>query len=1292
MNWSIPSGDLITGATMLLKLEHRLLPAIESAFLTGDGAVLGLRGAAPVPIRPIASLESRRSYLVRLEALLAYLRFCGLGLSFQDLDALGSHPSDPRRPALARPPVPLWRSVPAAEALTFAASRLSGHTPAESRALSERRQGEPGQPALDGLAKDVIELSGRESVSFSGCSLFFHWQPRGGWPEPVLRDCAGLVYPAEFEAEPGPASDLPLAGIGRGGGFSIRGKVRRGFGDSDFVELRPAAGLSGRTVFETLQEAGHVAGRLSALLEDPGVRSSGNPGRSLSLVAFDMEGWDSASLDFWKRCEGLHPWVARYEVRAQSTLPWTPVRLIRPRLGAGEVSSLVWFPFESSAEAQKAWSELSEKAAGEAGRFVSAFESLSWTGRRARGVTATPCVRRNPVLKAAAVLDDEFTLSELAVVAGREAEALAGSVAESVEEGTLEEVPGGHLRLSSSIPRESLQKAMGGTERQGILGRVQSSGLVADKKLRIAMRLDPAALPAARDRFRALFDAEDWRGAFALLGAAPESDPVLGSAWRALVLSDRFGDGERATRAAACFEGTLDENASPHVEGAGKLLARYRHVEKALSIASLVPASRRRLFEMRVLLEANRNLEALALVSKSRGKSLDSTHPREVQDHDVEWLLAAAEALSRCGEYAEARSILDTLTASGGLENSGENSLDFAFTSGYLYSDLGEHSRAEGCFRLAKASATTDRIRAMAALDIGGSLMHLGRFEEARQQLEESMALFVSLRDSGGYISALANRGDLFFREGCVAEARRDLERVLDFDGVPGREYQWLFSVPTMMAILLTELELEASAGLFQRAASAGRQQPGHPAWREILIVQARGSLLRREPHATRQHVLEAAKLTDNRMQNETSRIRLWLSSLIDAAPAVAGAPAFKSGQVPSLEESGITLVRGSRKKDLERAERLWEWAVRFPAAFELARAGVFFEEGARAASLAGCPALSRYFETRKYSTHTLASGGADPGGPRSSREFVCEDEETKKAFELARRVAPSSMPVLITGETGTGKEILAREIHGASGRPGPNVALNVAALTDTLLESELFGHARGAFTGAEKDRAGLVETAGSGTLFLDEIGELPLALQAKLLRLLQEKEYRRLGETRTRTADFRLISATHQDLASLVRQNRFRQDLYFRIAGVTIELPPLRRRPRDLARLIDGALSPSWRLSPRAETVLMTYSWPGNIRELMAALESARLMASPGNVIDVPHLPSRVRKEEAALESSPPSTEKRYFKAVADAKRKEILAALLEARGNRTAAAKLLGLTRQALLYEMKKLGIGQA
>jgi DNA-binding NtrC family response regulator len=298
---------------------------------------------------------------------------------------------------------------------------------------------------------------------------------------------------------------------------------------------------------------------------------------------------------------------------------------------------------------------------------------------------------------------------------------------------------------------------------------------------------------------------------------------------------------------------------------------------------------------------------------------------------------------------------------------------------------------------------------------------------------------------------------------------------------------------------------------------------------------------------------------------------------------------------------------------------------------------------------------------------------------------------------ELAKRAAGSEATVLLSGESGTGKEVLARAIHAWSRRAsGPFVAVNCAALSAELLESELFGHERGAFTGAVKTKQGRVEVAAGGTLFLDEIGELAPGLQAKLLRVLQEREFERVGGTRPIKANIRVVAATNRDLDAAVQAGTFRQDLYYRLNVVTLRLPALRERREDirslaehfLARFAADAARPAPRLDDAAAALLDGYAWPGNVRELANVMERC-VVLSTADTITVDDLPEELR--ERGVAPSPPRSSEvvGFHDAVAAAKRAILQAALDAEGGHQTRAAKRLGLTQPYLARLLKNLNL---
>jgi two-component system response regulator HydG len=309
-------------------------------------------------------------------------------------------------------------------------------------------------------------------------------------------------------------------------------------------------------------------------------------------------------------------------------------------------------------------------------------------------------------------------------------------------------------------------------------------------------------------------------------------------------------------------------------------------------------------------------------------------------------------------------------------------------------------------------------------------------------------------------------------------------------------------------------------------------------------------------------------------------------------------------------------------------------------------------------------------------------------------------DPGMAKVADTVERVAPSNATVLLLGETGTGKEVVARALHVHSARRDqPFVAVNCAVLKGELLESELFGHEKGAFTGADRARAGRVETARGGTLFLDEIGELPPELQAKLLRLLQEKEYERLGSDRTQRADIRLVAATHRDLAAEIRNGSFREDLYYRLKVISIRIPPLRERTGDILLLAEGLLdkhaADSRRRAPRltddVRQALLRYAWPGNVRELSNVMERCVLLA--GEKVALCDLPEEfldgALAESAAVTQTEDLFALPYGEAVTAARRLIVLKAIEQAGGHQTRAAERLGVTQPYLSRLAKQLRI---
>lgn len=325
---------------------------------------------------------------------------------------------------------------------------------------------------------------------------------------------------------------------------------------------------------------------------------------------------------------------------------------------------------------------------------------------------------------------------------------------------------------------------------------------------------------------------------------------------------------------------------------------------------------------------------------------------------------------------------------------------------------------------------------------------------------------------------------------------------------------------------------------------------------------------------------------------------------------------------------------------------------------------------------------------------------------PEPDDEFVMLDPVMLKRMADARRVAATDLHVLVTGETGVGKEMFALAIHRASRRAtGRLFRINCASIPEALLESELFGHEKGAFTGATGCKVGLFEAANGGTLFLDEVGELNQAAQAKLLRVLEDGSLMRLGGTREIHVDTRVVAATNRDLEQDVAAGRFRQDLLFRLNGFTIHIPPLRERPSELlslAELFVGQFAAQIdrkppRLSPRAQAVLRAHSWPGNVRELRNAMGRCVVLCDEER-IGLEDLPEGIvrppsnagdRASSAALDSPPVESQPGVKSRVEELERRALVEGLDACGGNRTHTAQRLGISRRSLLYKMKKHGI---
>lgn len=301
------------------------------------------------------------------------------------------------------------------------------------------------------------------------------------------------------------------------------------------------------------------------------------------------------------------------------------------------------------------------------------------------------------------------------------------------------------------------------------------------------------------------------------------------------------------------------------------------------------------------------------------------------------------------------------------------------------------------------------------------------------------------------------------------------------------------------------------------------------------------------------------------------------------------------------------------------------------------------------------------------------------------SSEILGRSTAIKEVLRLIERAGPTDKAILIQGESGTGKELVARALHRVSRRADkPMVVINCAALPETLLESELFGHEKGSFTGAVSTKQGLFELADGGTLMIDEIGEMPGSLQAKLLRVLEDGSFRRVGSLKECRVDVRLLAATNRDMGAEVRAGRFREDLFYRINVMSLELPPLRQRTGDVPLLVARFLGPGWEIEPQAMQALEAYAWPGNIRQLINVIDRAKILAE-GSMVRWQDLPNEIRsptREQHALNGHSDKLE--------EIERAHVVDVLEREKGNKARAARALGINRRSLYRLLEKHGIG--
>ncbi|MFI5119379.1 MAG: sigma 54-interacting transcriptional regulator [Thermoanaerobaculia bacterium] len=1302
--WTIPRRDLAAGGSALVRLVHPLLPVFVSARPGAGGLELGVEGPDPAPLA-LLDAPSRRAYLVRLGSLAGFLSFHGLGLASEDLSTLGARDGDPQRPALGAPPVAAWRAVSPALAVAAAAVRLGGGNAGGRDPDSLRRAVEA---ALDGslprdVAEDVVTALRADDARGRSEGLVSELARRGDVERAVSRDLLGLALPAPFAS--GETASGPATAVGSASLWLARGAARR--------DEPPA--FAECAVGSALDEGGALRRLACALGDDPRaavLRALANGSRStrsaegppLALVAISFERWDERSRRaFGKDLDGLG--FRLFATRDTRLKPWEEAPLLSFRLSPGDAASLLWLPFASVHDAVAAWREAEESAgeeagAADAGRVLDVARDLAarFDPKEGRVASARPrpaaSRRRGAVLEAASLLGAGFRAAEAATAAGVAAQNAEEALASAVAEGVLVLAPGGEYAYRDDGERHRVASRVPASARREAVARLEASGAAGPRFAIAALARGNAADVAAAG---VALDAAAARGdlvvAAEILARASRKSPDFGRPLLAVRILQAAGNPQAARKAAIRISaGTARGVALDGRLATARALVSLREEERALALCP-GGAPDEDVARAWVLVNCRRDEAARRVLARAARHSEETPVALRLQER-----LLTAELCERAHDYAAAAAALAEAEALlPGIEEHGL-ARDLACTAGYLANDLGRTDEAIALFRREETFASTGLERADALFNVSHAALDGGRLDVAARELDAALGLYAAGGHEERYLSALGNRIDLLLKSGDFSAARAVLGRVLSHERMSGRNHQVLFAIPSLQELALLDADDGEAAAAFREAEKRGSADPSHPAWREILLLEAERLLAAPDPGAALALLARAGEIPDNRSRTEGRRLRLLASASRDAGRPLRERLPAGSGDELALQDAEAALACGRPFPDaasaaLERVassgagsggavRRVLEWRGRFPSVFATSAAGPLVRLARRIAARAGLARAEQCFN--RLLEHG-APAEVHPAPSPAAPAIVAEDPATRDVFEKASRVARSTISVLLLGESGTGKEIVAHELHRLSGRHGPFVPVNVAALPGTLAEAELFGHARGAFTGADRDRKGLVEESSGGTLLLDEIGDLPFALQGKLLRVLQENEVRRLGETAVRRVDLRVLAATHRPLKEMAEAAAFRADLYFRLAGLELELSPLRERPLDFVRFVDVALRGRARLTREALFALREWPWPGNVRELFAALEAAVTLAAPARVVGIEHLPRALRERSANAPAA-----RSYRDAVNAARVGAIQGALLETAGNRTRAARQLGISRQSLLYEMKKLRIG--
>jgi transcriptional regulator with AAA-type ATPase domain/tetratricopeptide (TPR) repeat protein len=608
-----------------------------------------------------------------------------------------------------------------------------------------------------------------------------------------------------------------------------------------------------------------------------------------------------------------------------------------------------------------------------------------------------------------------------------------------------------------------------------------------------------------------------------------------------------------------------------------------------------------------------------------------------------------------------------------------------------------------------------------------------GNLAGARTDIDRAHRLCTGLRDIGLFAAVLADRADLRAHAGAWPEAERDALQSARLFARMSSPHEHLSAGRRTGLLNLAQGEPGAALPPIQRAADLARRGFGTVECRaEIDLLLADAQLAGRDAEGALErataalaffrHAQDPGGLARAHVRRSLAALSVPNLTLALREARIAGSISHAGPVAKGLAD--LALGRVLLRKEIASAAAPFDRASKnsglYPPLLSVARLGLALASGAAPtgdAVQSHIAAIESFGDVRILailrsdlremfgmdfgSTASVELGEAEGGWPseaRPEREFLPgllgESAPVRGVAALVRKAAPSALPVAIYGETGTGKEKVARALHDLSPRREREfVAINAASLSDELFESELFGHLRGSFTGALADRPGLVERARGGTLFIDEVADLSPLSQVRLLRFVQEGQYRRLGDNRERSADVRIVVASNQRLEELVAARRFREDLLHRLRGVCVTLPPLRERGADILRLarefVRAASSGRARLSPGSETRLLHYAWPGNVRELEQEMRRAVVLAESHSIEwrepDTPAIKPAAALAESVLETDAV----RPLQEALMGYERTLLKSALSRCAERAAAARLLGISRQALHQKIVRFGL---